>query len=736
MDHINAVIIVLIILIILYLGLWKPFLIGAMIGFGIAWATRQQTVSGGMLLPEIDDETEIELIINNMNSIYFNNIKQYLENEKYEVDITNSIVAIDTSSHIRKISGEQLVFQRKESEIIYKSSEYKVRRASEIIVQKPNLFNPSIIRRRYRRSYLLDKYPNVRFDLTIINDDKYEVEIEMINDIRMEELQKMGELCINVMFAVGMKISTVELLRVIESHNTLVSQLSKTRPSKITRGYENKPQDLKPSDLINDYYLTLKYDGVRHFMLILTEGTYLIIKDAIYKIGEGDTEWDGTLIDGELMTDSKDPLYSAFDILIHKGVNITNKSFDERYKLISGIDKLDTMIECEIKPFFTKGSTMTRIKEALDLYDKKEREYDGLILQPTDGYYTKTKKWKPSHLLTIDFLVQACKQKGVVSLHAYDHNGNHIFKGTKNNPFSGIVKGVDPKYIGNIVEFEWKVNTFKPMRMREDRFKPNSMFVAKVVFDRIHEPIGRKTLLGEDLTLIRRYNQTQKLDIMKKHMAGGTILDIGSGRGADLSKWNKLNLDRVLIVEPDKEVLNILDGRKKNMHLNYDLTILNTGAEDTVAIKKSIGNELFDSVNTFYSLTFFFRDKNIFDGLMKTFDLIKTGGKIIGSVMDGGQTMKLLKGGKFENAAFRIDAPDAKLGEFGQKVKININDPNSMIKDVEEYLFDFEYFSQVLLSNKFKLIENYFYSDAKFKTIPDIQKKFGNLFRVFVFEKV
>lgn len=750
MDYINALIIVLLIVIIWYCcgGL---IVVGLAIGVAVGVIMTPTIVmpimptipirGGAILLPELDDQTEVELKLHNMNSIYFNNIRKKLESEDNKVEITHDIVSIDESSNIRKIAGVdglKPIYEKKDSRILFTCPEYKIRQASEVIVPKPDKFNPTVVRRRYRRSYLLPKFPNVRFDLTIVNDNQYEVEIEMIKDTNVENLKKIANYCMDAMFAIGMALSSSEYNDSISAHNQLVSKLGKFQKSKIYYGYENKPQDLKPSDLINDYYLTLKYDGVRYFMMILSGGVYFIMKDVIYKIGESsDTtkELDQTLIDGEFM--ESENLYSAFDILIYKGDDITSKSFDERYKLLKDLTKLVCEVKIEQKLFFTDKNTMSRIAEALEVYDKKEREYDGLILQPVDGYYTKTKKWKPSHLLTIDFLVRPGKIKNTYILNSYNQHGDVIFKGTKKHPFSGVVKDLDKKYMNNIVEFQWENNTFVPMRTRDDRLKPNSLFVAMDVFDRIHEPISRTTLMGEDLTVIRRYNQTQKTHIMDKYLQpGDTILDIGSGRGADLSKWNKLGLKHVIIAEPDSEVLKILDCRKKDMNLKYDLTILNTGAEDTKAIKEALKKDLFDSINTFYSLTFFFENKEIFDNLIKTCGLIKTGGKIIGSVMDGGKTMKLLKNGKFENKAFRIEADGAQLGKFGQKVKININDPNSMIKDVEEYLFDFEYFARVLLANKFKLVENYFYSDASYKKIPKIQQEFGDLFRVFVFEKV
>lgn len=687
-----------------------------------------------------NQKTEIEAVFRDISAEQFNHIQSVLEKEKHTLKLSQDVVEISKDGIRRITDSTKTIYQEKIPVKIEDKGDYKIRVSTETDLDIQPDFKTSKIRKRERCSYTTEKFPEIIFDLTIVQEDgrlKYEVEIETPDlDSTFEDAIAF---IIDNKFSIGKYITLGEINRIQKEHNQLVSKLryfqhkSNLDKSFIT-GYENKVSDLNVRDLSDEFWLTLKYDGVRRMMFITDMGIYLIQRDSLFKIGdksEFTKQYANTLIDGEFMTSNQ--TYHMFDILFYKTYDVTHKPLETRLKYLNEMnvsisrEKLD--IPIYIKEYF-RGTTTEAAKLALEQFHQNDMPYDGIIFQSTGPYFNKNSyKWKPSELLTIDFMVHDGK--------LWSFGGENLVEftaeGYEPKPFT-LTEFDGKNTDGQIIEFKWNGQEFVPMRYREDRQNPNGLHIARKVWDKIQNPISERTISGEDLLMIRKFNQDEKMKLLKKYIKGGTnLVDIGSGQGADLYKWNSLGLNKVWIIDPDTEILKTLKDRLSKMDIKYQLDILNMGAEETKKIKQAIEDNSFN-IASFYSLTFFFKNKSIYKKLFDTLNLLSKDGLFIGAVMDGEATMKLLDNrGQFDNGLFSIKAKNVKLGEFGQELHINIEDPDSMIKDLDEYLFDFDTFKQDLLKNKFVLLEDYVPNIPS--QIPDKQRQFGSLYRYFAFKK-
>lgn len=281
---------------------------------------------------------------------------------------------------------------------------------------------------------------------------------------------------------------------------------------------------------------------------------------------------------------------------------------------------------------------------------------------------------------------------------------------------------------------------FVPVRIRYDKRNPNYIRIAQNVWEDIVKPIHEETLRGEDLRVMRKYHNNAKNDILRSELSPhSTIIDIGSGRGGDLSKWKQAQLSDVLVIEPSQENLNELLERQQYITSDVNIIKYKGGAEDTTKIKNLIKKHDINpgAIVTFFSLTFFPENEKKFKSLIDTINLLPEGGKLIGIVMDGNKVRELLKSSnEFDSDAFSIRSL-SKLTDsaYGNKIHITIHDPDTMVDD-DEWLFYFDNFSNKLRKKGFVLEKTGFLDNGmQFDHLSENAKMFSSLNRVFVFTK-
>ena len=272
----------------------------------------------------------------------------------------------------------------------------------------------------------------------------------------------------------------------------------------------------------------------------------------------------------------------------------------------------------------------------------------------TDAKSDDICKWKPANMLTIDLRVTFAND--IVELWTEKERVPRKFLGSKRYPITWE-NGMDPEDPGLYVDEmrveddtimeciytlagkdddsnpRFMVTAIKP---RDDKLRPNQWDVCEDNWDLSHDPLPEHTITGKGTILMRYYHNDIKRELLSGLAEGSTLLDIGSGRGGDLSKWYKLS--KVIAVEPIDTWLDEFRSRLQSSIMKDRVHIVHSGAEDVDRViaetRKHVGRV--DAISFMLSLTFFWQSelmvRNIAYLIQET---LKPGGKVIFITMDG-----------------------------------------------------------------------------------------------------
>jgi hypothetical protein len=318
--------------------------------------------------------------------------------------------------------------------------------------------------RHIHRTSFVNVSGNFRIDLSCINADMFELELEFI-----KRPQTIGALCTPIKALLD-TLHTRCFLDVIEKN--LFKLLRRN-------GYPfNKPRNLKRDSIptVRLYRVFKKLDGTR-FLLYATNGyAYLFNNCARLFLDTTDKPVKDTVLDGELVDD----VFTAFDILFHDGQDIRDKPYSDRYSTLkSAVAKLSSRVQLA-HPY---PSILAAIADTARMTDG-----DGLVFTPINQPYKNnaTFKYKPPHLLTIDFALRTIGDRP--TLHVYNRLNKFIpFVGTAEYPYSPEDLAIEYRE-DEVIEFTWD-NGFKVFRRRKDIRLPNFCEIALDVWKDIHAPV-------------------------------------------------------------------------------------------------------------------------------------------------------------------------------------------------------------------------------------------------------
>lgn len=722
----------------------------------------------------------------------FMRLKKKLENDGSKITVESSTVSIDDSGIRRvKVKNGKTYYEKKTKDLENQHTDkhwgFRINSSIEKRLKTVKNFKSKFKRWRVRFSCVHEDFPGVRFDLTIVDSFKknnkpirtFEVEIESISE--SHDVFDVMEKSLTYVFKNTSNLPLIQRAAIFKVHNGIFNNFA---DDKMIGKYENKPINLKLTDFITkmpeidrryaipEWAITVKYDGIRKFLFCWNGKLFLLYPPYdIQYIGPVKNRRT-CLLDGELIENEGEKQFYAFDVLFYDGDH-RHKSFDIRLKVLNDAVKNIQSQHLTVvkKKYYMEDKENLRFYSTADVIPKKDVYHyignalddslllpadgiftDGIILQPIKQTYSQAqvKKWKPKDQLTIDFLFKKKKgaSKGEFSLYvgARDKKTGktttQLFK--KGKMFDGTIKidsdrQGDVPYEGFVVECVWAGKTFEPERIRFDKREPNFIDVANSVWRDIQNPITSDDIRGNTLAIMRKYHNKIKENILYRSFTQGqTILDIGSGRGGDINKWNKIGLKKVYAVDPDEENRQEMMRRiATSRNLKTDVEVLNMGAESDKL--DEYVDEKIDGVVSFFSLTFFPKSKNMYMGLIKNVSsLLESNGKFVGIMMDGNAVRELLEkhNGHYEGHAFSIKGEDIKGNKIGDEIILNIKDAASVKQDQVEFLV---YFNELekSLKNQSVILKN----DAllnmgdEFKALPKESQLFSSMNRQFSFFK-
>lgn len=608
---------------------------------------------------------------------------------------------------------------------------------------------PAIRRDKQRWSFIVDNA--YKYDLTIVTlspvETIYEVEIEFLQH---HPLPQFEEIIMNAMKMMFLELSKIERDAIAYNYNSLFA------PPKTTFRYEsgqfynlvNKPLPLKVQHILSGekYHLTPKFDGVRRFIFFDINGVFSISHDSksIQHISDSIQAYNGTIIDTEHMKGVKDvkegvkDVYFPFDILVYKYKNYTTFPFSKRKIAFSAIDDVSFISH---KPFFFEENFFNSSQKVFEWMDEHtEYNYDGFIAQPESESYKNfsTYKWKPKEQISIDLRVRV--DENDIRVYAATSKGEQQFTGTKDHPLESIdIESYIDKIDSNqIIEFILKdKNSIQGVRLRNDKNYPNFIDVVNDTWTYMHNPIDKYSLIGNTMLFYRRYANQQKRELIQTHVPENSVIfDIGIGRGGDIRKYP--NPQKIYGIDVNQDNINELYSRIENTEYKNLVNVEKIGGEETAKILEFLDGNIPNIVSSFFSLSFFFKDEETFENLLKTLnEIIPTGGKFIGATMDGERTYNALKStGKISTKLYTITSSNINIeNSLGNEIVVDIVDPDALVKNQTEYLVDLNYLTKRLQEIGFKLkylnnIEN------NAGALSKEQFDFASLNSTFVFEKI
>lgn len=501
-------------------------------------------------------EYEIEIRLKDVTEKEFTKLSKInsiaiTEDKLYSVKGSNTVT-------IRQMGSEFFIKERISSKMIYDYDAEIVLSLERKHYREEGLALKTI-RHKERHTMMYDKF---KIDSTrVISDNHthYEIELEVLDDdCEFKSLELEME-----------RIRPATVLQLTRLINELV-------PSLNLCSYKfPKPVDITIRELVRHYSLggsvSLKFDGTRAFLACYEGNIYTISTTGEEtNIKSGVQGFDSiTLFDTEAVSN----VYYAFDIIILHGVVVSNQPLKERVKMISraclAVNKAahQRLVVAKRHFMFKTFSAFATQHEILEKQIQKDK-HDGLIYTHSQSYLDPVMRWKPQK--TVDLLYQGG------ALMAYNK---------KEHVDSKLKMSQDSKKPREDVISEFIVNSdgsVTLLREREDKVHPNSITVVERIKKITRDEKNMFDVFkGLTVSIMRSYHNDVKRTLLMR--GTGHLLDVGSGFGGDISKWNHYR--NVTCIEPSHTNIEELKRRLGN---SRKVKVIQTKIEHLRGFEKSV----------------------------------------------------------------------------------------------------------------------------------------------------
>lgn len=507
---------------------------------------------------------------------------------------------------------------------------------------KEKLIVRQIHRTRFRKDGVYIDFSEIKG-----NRAKYEIELEIVNlksPTVISDFVTMSDLVSEIYAA--MNPSNIRYYEDVKVD--LVTKFLRAN------GYNNLRNIPRPKELMwthltydsllksNTYYVTTKIDGISALLVVYNKKLWLISYEGFNLLLDNFDLDENVIIYGELTSDKSfffsEKLYPAqttsyvnsFASSAYIDMTRSGSFLNMLTNIQVFFEKIDATLTSrygtgQLYRFLTKDYTLVqdeysffiKMGEAIDKWKQVSSNLvptDGLIFIPNvENYYQRLTggfKWKPSDKLSMDLSVVWKKPNPLEPEKLYFgyHRNNDdptpiIYDKTYDlKTLEQLLdKPLNPINLpsGKIVEFKYGEGVFVPLRIRNDKQIPNYEHRVLNIYKLMVNGIPESTLRGYDLRLMRKYHNRMKRSLFDSDN-GHVLLDIGTGRGGDISKMSKYS--KIIAVEPNADNLQELKSRLEGTSMKSKFSIIQGGVEDVDLILKEV--KTVDTVSMMLSASF------------------------------------------------------------------------------------------------------------------------------------
>lgn len=367
---------------------------------------------------------------------------------------------------------------------------------------------------RRRTSYYSEK-AGICFDIDEI-DSKFTIEVES-KGCNFDVFMK------NVNFILQILQNSTCIISNSETNSALLQYYKISKKKKFI-GVQ--PETISNSKILKNtnYAITEKLDGVRSLLYTFNENVYLLSPIlTITKIPFKCSSNEKFILDGEYFNGN----FYVFDIV---SKSVLKNRLIEIDVIIKTIKPLSSFKISRKNYYF--GNLYNTFKNTMS---KLTSIHDGLIvvLCNTDYFSSSPLKWKPLDKLTIDFQIEFTSS--LVELNVSNETNVQVFATGEIRNFIGYSNG-------DIVECKFLHESWIPIKLRDDKKKPNFKTIAFDNFNSIKIPFDVEALKDTcmvskfNMSNTRRYFHWLKRTYIDKY-SKNSVLDLGSGNGCDIIKY-------------------------------------------------------------------------------------------------------------------------------------------------------------------------------------------------------
>jgi len=346
----------------------------------------------------VNELENINNIISNIyereNHVVFALLSSYILQKKENILIIEKIkntdnMFVDTPNNLKfRLSDEKKVDIEQVKKLQYLNNKER---------------NKIIFRFKNRLSLLIFEDENIKIstDLTFVKTtnkavyinrgkETYELEVEMLfkKDIKNLDKKYMTMFINEVIYLMKIIQNTEEIISIDETENVLKKLKQLTKSADNIKGLPAvqtvSAEVIHITDIIpNDYSVTDKADGERHFLIIFNKNVYLISNNLVVKkIKEYNKKeienYEDTILDGEYIFIKKYQkfMFLGFDILFHQGKDIREEILlTKRYELLNDV----TMKLFDQTKSINKYNGDFDVKKIKKYYQKDIKEYVSIM---------------------------------------------------------------------------------------------------------------------------------------------------------------------------------------------------------------------------------------------------------------------------------------------------------------------------------------------------------------------